>query len=242
MSTNHREEAELLLSRLDTTMAAALEKDLPIEDQQHAAVLTGILTNRALTHATLARDGEQTTTTADLRDANALLRRRNHAMRELIATHIVDALASKDSGRYRAALRLTRNLHEADASVDDLINERVPADGWAPPSAAECKPGLPGKRYSPPVETALRNLNLAGHVTPADTLAAVIPVIAGHVAEALVDGEDTAVRMWARSIVDELRRVGLDLAGHVERRVEDLRPGVPFSYDRPPGYGDEPPF
>lgn len=110
------------------------------------------------------------------------------------------------------------------------------------PWAAKPKPCIPGRPYSPPVETALRNLNLAGHVTPADTLAAVIPVIAGHVAEALVDGEGAEIRRWARSITDELRRVGLDLAGHVERRAEDLNGGKPFSYDIPLVYGDDAPF
>lgn len=110
------------------------------------------------------------------------------------------------------------------------------------PWTARPKPYIPGQPYSKEVETALQNLNLAGHVTPADTLAAAIPVIAGHAAEALIDGENDAVRRWARSVIDELRRVGLDLAGHVERRAEDLRPDVPFSYDTPLGYSDEPPF
>jgi hypothetical protein len=135
----------------------------------------------------------------------------------------------------------------ADRYVGDgpHINEWRAATDWLVPAEIvddNPPPRIPGQPYSPPVETALRNLNLAGHVTPADTLAAAIPVIAGHVAEALVEGEDNAVRMWARSVVDELRRVGLDLAGHVERRVEDLNGGKPFSYDRPPGYSDEPPF
>ncbi|KAB1146770.1 hypothetical protein F7R91_14415 [Streptomyces luteolifulvus] len=123
------------------------------------------------------------------------------------------------------------------------IGDLAPIDDpWAARHAAEFGPYIPGQPYSPPVETALRNLNLAGHVTPADTLAAAIPIIAGHVAEALIDGENDAVRKWARSVTDELRRVGLDLAGHVERRAEDLRPDVPFSYDTPLGYSDEPPF
>lgn len=140
----------------------------------------------------------------------------------------------------------------ADRYVGDgpHINEWRNAVSWLAPAeiadddpwAAEVKPAIPGKPYSPPVENALRNLNLAGHVTPADTLAAAIPVIAGHVAEALVDGENDAVRTWARSVIDELRRVGLDLAGHVERRAEDLNGGKPFSYDTPSGYSDEPPF
>lgn len=121
--------------------------------------------------------------------------------------------------------------------------EQTPTDDpWAARHAAEVGPYIPGQPYSPPVETALRNLNLAGYVTPADTLIAASAVIAGHVAEALIDGESDAVRKWARSITDELRRVGLDLAGHVERRAEDLRPDVPFSYDSPLGYSDEPPF
>lgn len=138
----------------------------------------------------------------------------------------------------------------ADRYVGDgpHINEWRNAVSWLAPAeivdgdAPAPSPHIPGKPYSPPVENALRNLNLAGHVTPADTLAAAIPVIAGHVAEALVDGETDAVRTWARSVIDELRRVGLDLAGHVERRAEDLNGGKPFSYDTPRGYSDEPPF
>lgn len=138
--------------------------------------------------------------------------------------------------------------HLADRYVGDgpHINEWRNAVSWLAPAeiAEDDAPGpqIPGRPYSPPVENALRNLNLAGHVTPADTLAAVIPVIAGHAAEALVDGENDAVRKWARSVVDELRLVGLDLAGHVERRAEDLNGGQPFTYDRPPGYSDDPPF
>lgn len=131
------------------------------------------------------------------------------------------------------------HINEWRAATDWLVPVEIVDD---PPQAVSHGPAIPGHPYSPPVETALRNLNLAGHVTPADTLAAVIPVIAGHVAEALVDGEDNAVRMWARSVIDELRRVGLNLAGHVEHRVEDLNGGKPFSYDRPPGYSDDPPF
>ena len=122
------------------------------------------------------------------------------------------------------------------------IGDLAPIDDpWAARHAAE-KPYIPGQPYSPPVETALRNLNLAGYVTPADTLIAASAVVAGHVAEALIDGENDAVRKWARSVIDELRRVGLDLAGHVERRAEDLRPDVPFSYDSPLAYSDDPPF
>lgn len=135
----------------------------------------------------------------------------------------------------------------ADPYVGDgpHINEWRAATDWLVPAEIvddNPPPRIPGQPYSPPVETALRNLNLAGHVTPADTLAAVIPVIAGHVAEALVDGENDAVRRMARSIADELKRIGLDISGPIEHRAEDLNGGKPFTYDRPPGYSDEPPF
>ena len=138
----------------------------------------------------------------------------------------------------------------ADRYVGDgpHINEWRNAVSWLAPAeivddtASPSAPAIPGQPYSPTVETALRNLNLAGYITPADTLTAAIPVIAGHVAEALVDSDTGEARRLARSIVDELRRVGLDLAGHVECRAEDLNGGKPFSYDIPRGYSDEPPF
>jgi hypothetical protein len=158
--------------------------------------------------------------------------------------HLMAAQAHFGAAQAAAAAAQLADRYVGDGThISDWRNAigdagKTDGDPWG----ADSGPYIPGQPYSPPVETALRNLNLAGHVTPADTLAAAIPVIAGHVAEALTDGEDNAVRMWARSVIDELRRVGLDLAGHVERRVEDLRPGVPFSYDRPPGYSDEPPF
>ncbi|MGR6538846.1 hypothetical protein [Streptomyces rochei] len=119
--------------------------------------------------------------------------------------------------------------------------EIVDDDPWAARHAAEISPRVPGQPYSPTVENALRNLNLAGHITPADTLAAAIPVIAGHVAEAIVDGQGTPVRNWARSLIDELKRAGLDLRGPVEVRVEELNGGQPFSFDAP-AWNDDPPF
>ncbi|WP_416477075.1 hypothetical protein [Streptomyces sp. LKA04] len=119
--------------------------------------------------------------------------------------------------------------------------EIVDDDPWSARKDAEAGPRIPGQPYSPPVETALRNLNLAGHVTPADTVAATIPVIAGHVAEAIVEGQGAPVRNWARSLIDELKRAGLDLRGPVEQRVEDLNGGQPFSYDAP-ARNDDPPF
>lgn len=134
----------------------------------------------------------------------------------------------------------------ADRYVGDgpHINEWRAATDWLVPAEIvddNPPPRISGQPYSPPVETALRNLNLAGHVTPADTLAAVIPVIAGHVAEAITDGKTNHVHNWARSLIDELKRVGLDLRGDVEHRVEELT-GAPYSYASPSSYSDEPPF
>ena len=133
------------------------------------------------------------------------------------------------------------HINEWRAAVGDTKTTQT--DPWATRRAEEFGPYIPGRPYSPPVEIALRNLNRAGHVTPADTLAAAIPVIAGHIAEALTDGENEHVRTWARSIADELNRVGLDLRGAIESRVEDLNGDIPFSYEPAPlGYSDEPPF
>ena len=122
--------------------------------------------------------------------------------------------------------------------------EIVDDDPWAARHAAEFPPSIPGQPYAPPVETALRNLNAAGYVTPADTLISVRAVVAGHIAEALIDGDNAATKRWARSIADELKRIGLDLTGAIEHRAEDLNGGKPFTYDRDPslGYSDEPPF
>ena len=122
------------------------------------------------------------------------------------------------------------------------VGQAPTEDPWAARHAAEFGPYIKGQPYSPPVETALRNLNLAGHVTPGDTLNAAIPVIAGHIAEALTDGENDEVRKWARSVADELKRIGLDLRGRIEQRAEDLNGGKPFSYDSPLDYSDQPPF
>jgi hypothetical protein len=119
--------------------------------------------------------------------------------------------------------------------------EAGPSDN---PWAATPTPCVPGHPYSPTVETTLANLNAAGHVTPADTLNAAIPVIAGHAAEAITDGQTVHVRNWARSLIDELKRVGLNLHGSVEHRVESLNGGQPFTYETAPslGYSDDPPF
>lgn len=240
MTINHRAEAINLLAAAREDKNTTYEGHNPEADR---------LIAEAQVHATLARDEQQAATTADLRDALTLLRRREYAVRDRVSIHIAKALASKDRDRWQAGRNLARDLDEADSNMDREIDARLTDDGHDPktawngsalpaddPWAPTPPPCVPGRKYSAPVETALRNLNSAGHVTPADTLKAAIPVIAGHIAEALTDGETEQVRTWARSIADELKRIGLNLDGAIESRVEDLNGGMPFSYD------DEPPF
>ena len=161
------------------------------------------------------------------------------------AHHLLTAQAHFTAAHAAAAAAQLADRYVGDGEHISNWRKAIGATGHGSdedPWAATQKPYISWKPYSKTVETALANLNLAGHVTPADTLAAAIPVIAGHVAEALVDGENDAVRAWARGVTDELRRVGLDISGLVERHVEGLNGGVAFSYDRPLGYSDEPPF
>lgn len=163
-------------------------------------------------HANLARNEEQAATTADLRDALTLLRRRNHAMRELIATHIVEALTSQGA-RAKAALHLARDLDEADANVDDLINEKLPATGWAPTSAA------PDRDPS----------------TPAPDITADIPervrrVITERLADMLLSHQDDG---WgaeqARRFAFALKNAGADLTADIEKRITELTLGPDLS-------------
>jgi hypothetical protein len=119
VSINHREEAELLLSKLDTTMAAALEKDLPIEDQQHAAVLTGILTNRALAHASLAA-GEAT-----VADASSY-RHTITTMRFALIRHVAEGRAlSETDEAYQHACGLATHLDAVGLNVDDAVDAYI---------------------------------------------------------------------------------------------------------------------
>lgn len=247
--TNHRAEAEKHLSQ--GSFVSSPDKPHPVDP-----AATDYHLRMAQVHATLARDEEHAATTADLRDAITLLRRREYVVRKAVATHIAQALASKDRNRWQAGRALAKELDEGDVCLDREIDARLSDDGCDPkaawnraalpdddPWAATPPPCVPGQEYSESVETALRNLNRAGHVTPADTLTAARSVIAGHIAEALAEGENDDIRKWARSIADELKRIGINLHGVIESRIEDLT-GKPFSYDStsPLGYDDDPPF
>jgi ribosomal protein S15P/S13E len=66
------------------------------------------------------------------------------------------------------------------------------------------------------------------------------PIVVGHLAEMLLDGEPSealkAVQGWARGIAFELDRVGLNIDADIEKRRIQLAPGTP------PVTASEPPF
>ncbi|NEA52356.1 hypothetical protein [Streptomyces sp. SID10815] len=141
MTTDHRAEAERLLGAADTAIAAALEKTLPLEDQQHAAVLTGVLTNRALGHAMLAA-GQ--ITAVDV----ASYRHTIHSLRFALIRHVAEGLAlSATDEAHQHACGLARYLdsvdlnidREVDAYIDSLGQFSDPRDAWLNPTARRAK-------------------------------------------------------------------------------------------------------
>jgi hypothetical protein len=165
-------------------------------------------------HANLVRNEEQAATTADLRDAITLLRRREHATREAVSQHIAKGLASREKARWSAARSLAQALDEAHNNVDDLIDARLSDDGY------DTK--LP---WTFPAPVASGDPWAATPDITADVPVPVRRVIAGHLAEALLGGQSEDVRQWARGITFELKRVGADLAPDIEARIRNLTLG-----------------
>ncbi|NUU21744.1 MAG: hypothetical protein HOV68_09555 [Streptomycetaceae bacterium] len=134
MSINHRAEAERLLASADTTMAAALEDSLPIEDQQHAAVVGGVLTNRGLAHAMLAA-GQ--TTNADV----ASYRHAIHTYRFALIRQVAEGLAlSKGDEAHRHARGLAQYLDSVDINIDREVDAYIEDIGWGDPRDAWLSP------------------------------------------------------------------------------------------------------
>ena len=130
MSIDHRAEAERLLASADTSITAALEATLPIEDQQHAAVLTGILTNRAIGHALIAQ-GQ--TTAADV----SSLRHAIHTYRFALIRQVAEGLAlSEGDEAHQHALGLAKYLDSVDLNIDREVDAYIEGIGWGDPRDA----------------------------------------------------------------------------------------------------------
>lgn len=180
----------------------------------------------AQVHATLARDEEQAATTADLREALHSLRRRYNDTRNLVAAHIAEGLASREKDRWKASIDLTKALDEAHCNVDDLVDARLSDDGWDPRSAYKTPAGSGGWIGFAAEKTAERD-----PWTPAPDITADIPepvrrVIAGHIAEALIDGRESDTAKWARGIAYELKNAGADLTGDIQKRITEMTLGT----------------
>lgn len=202
MSTDHRAEAEALLKQ------AAREFITPDGDPTHALAA-------AQAHASLARDEDQAARTADMRDALRLLRGREYDVRKVVSAHIAKALASREVNRWKAGLELAKALDMADCNMDDAIDARLSEDGWDPRSAY--KAPASAVRSDDPWATA-------PDIT-AEVPEPVRRVIAGHLAEMLLDPAAGEVQKWARGIAYELKRVGADLTPDIEKRIRGLTLG-----------------
>jgi hypothetical protein len=201
VSIDHRAEAEEHLK------VAAREFLAPEGDPTHALAAAQV-------HATLARDEEQTARTADMRDALRLLRGREYDVRKLVSTHIAKALASREPNRWKAGLELAKALDMADCNMDEAIDARLSDDGWDPRSAWKA-PASAVRSDDPWAATP--------DIT-ADVPEPVWRVIAGHLAEMLLD-RDENTQKWARGIAHELKHVGADITPAVEKRIRDLTLG-----------------
>lgn len=134
MSVNHRAEAERLLTSADVTMAAALEKELPLEEQQHAAVVGGVLTNRGIAHAVLAA-GQ--TTNADI----ASYRHTIHTLRFALIRQVAEGLAlSEGDEAHQHALGLAKYLDSVNLNVDQEVDAYIENLGWGDPRDAWLNP------------------------------------------------------------------------------------------------------
>lgn len=208
MVVNHRAEAEKHLANAARHLTEA-PGDMRIAEVA-AAIGQG--------YAALAHEEGRPATVADQRDAITLLRRRDYATRELVATHIAKGLISKEPNRWDAALNLATALDEADCNMDKLIDTRLSDDGWDPRSAWK----------APASAIAADDPWASKPVAPVDIPESVRAVLAGHLAEMLLDhgGDNGSVRQWARGITHELKREGLDLGDAIKKRITDLTLGA----------------
>ncbi|NUQ95340.1 MAG: hypothetical protein HOY79_01820 [Streptomyces sp.] len=204
MSINHRAEAEKHLAD-----AARHLTEHPA-DMRIAEVSAWI----GQGHAALARDEEQAATLADLRDATTLLRRREYAVRAAVSSHIAQALASREPGRWGAGRALAQALDEADCNMDDLIDARLSDDGWD--ARAAWKAPASGVRRDDPWAAYP---DITGDIPES-----VRQIIADRLARALLT-EDGGGQGLARTLAFALKNEGADLTGDIEKRITELTLG-----------------
>jgi phage protein D len=214
MSINHRAEAEKHLANA----ARHLTED--VRDMRIAEVSAWI----GQGHAAMARNEEQAATTADLRDAITLLRRREYATREAVATHIAKALASREPDRWKAGLDLTKALDEADCNLDDLVDARLSDDGWDPRSAYKAPAGSGGWiGYAAAKAAPERDPWAEAPDVTAEIPEPVRRVLADYLAAALLSKGDA--QGVAQTITFALKAAGADLTGDIEKRITELTLG-----------------
>ncbi|MFE2485979.1 hypothetical protein ACFXGR_22315 [Streptomyces mirabilis] len=208
MSIDHRAAVKRLLE-------VASEEKLRNEGDPTFAVAV------AQVHATLARNEEQATRTADLQEALHSLRRRFNDTRTLVAQHIADGLASRQDDRWKAAIDLTKALDEAHCNLDDLVDARLSDDGWDPRSAYKTPASL----------TPAGGWVAASKRDPwskAPDITSQIPepvrlVLADRLARALLNDSDG--QSVARTLAFALKNEGADLTSDIEKRVAELTLG-----------------
>jgi hypothetical protein len=206
VSIDHRAEAINLLAASREDKNTTFEGHNPEADR---------LIAEAQVHATLARDEEQASRTADMRDALRLLRGREYDVRKLVSTHIAKALASREPNRWKAGLELAKALDMADCNMDEAIDARLSDDGWDPRSAYKTPAALVPADDPWPAKPDIT----------ADIPEPVVRVVAGHLAEMLLGNQSEDVHQWARGLAFELKRVGADITPAIEKRIRELTLG-----------------
>ncbi|MFF8590030.1 hypothetical protein ACF061_01080 [Streptomyces sp. NPDC015220] len=217
MTIDHRAEALSLLQASREDKNTTYEGHNPEADR---------LIAEAQVHAALARNEEQAARTADLREALNSIRRREYDARSLVAAHIAQGLTSRDKDRWKAARDLAQALDETHNNLDDLIDARLSDDGYDTKTPWSAPAGSGGGWIAHTAEKTTERDPWA----PTPDITDQIPepvrrVIAGHLAEALIDGRDSEIQKWVRGITYELKREGVDLTEAIKARITDLTLG-----------------
>lgn len=160
-------------------------------------------------------DTNPATAIADVRDANALLRRQNLAMREMIATHIAKGLASREKDRWHAAIALSKGLDDAGCSVDDAVDSWLEENGWDPRSAYKTPASL----------TPLDDPWASKPDITAEVPEPVRRIVVERLADMLLERRDDWGGEQARRLAYALKNAGADLTGDIEKRITELTLG-----------------